>query len=83
MRRCIHEMLLCVLEELEREEKTVTELAYECRLDTRSMRRIKKILREAGLAEELAYNHRRILRLTDRGRMVLECLKKIFEIVKT
>jgi len=83
VRRCIHEILLCVLEELEKEEKNVTELIHNCKIDVRCFRKIRKILLENELAIEKRMSGRVIYSLTDRGRTLLNYLKKVREIVKT
>jgi len=82
-KRCIHDLILCVLQSVEDCEKLKTHVIHECKLDTRVASRLFNYLMNKGLITIDQSNSRYVVKITERGREVLSLLKQLHALLQT
>ncbi len=81
-KRCIHDIVLCILDYLECEgRKNISDIQHHCKVSTRTFYRIVKMLEKHGICHTYRNGRNTLVEISENGRRLLAHLKAIDEIL--
>jgi len=76
-KRCIHDIIYCILGTLKNGDKCISDILHECKLDTRTIQKALTILEHGGFITKKFGNGKIMISITEKGVKLHELLNHV------